>query len=318
MPTIEYMTTNYAYIKNDFNRCVYQVDGGTTENFTRQQTGWHFIPNNRWCDYLNPSQWFDLVTNHESVKIKSVSCAVMNLIPMTDQVAIQQTSTFLSFNNTLYALAYEDKNEETVCSLGLNAPKPKIYLREGVNISPTDGTVTEKQYLPTYTHYTPKIGIDTGSMKGYFWDPMIEASSLMELRPGKNSVTFYWEPSPADSHLKFSLNANKVTAHIINNDNTYNQTLRVNMGHTYKEGLITPHSKFIADTSIQKAAGAVTSQNEIPPVTAQIWATQNAYVHPIRNWFIKMIPIFDSKNALLQHEAQVCVVKKIVQLCGGR
>lgn len=316
MPTVEYSTTNYHYIQNDYNRYVYQTGGGEAENFTRQFTGWHYIPNNRWCDFFNPAQWFDLVTNHESVKIKSINCAVMNLIPMTDQVAIQQTSTFLSFNNTLYALAYEDNCMETHCSLGRFAPKPKISMREGVEIAAGDGTVSQKQYLPTYTHYIPKLS-GTEECKGYYWDPLTRPSEIMELRPGKNSITFHWEPHGSDAHITYSLMNDFSTTQMTRDDSMTDQ---ITLGDwvSYMNGQITPASSRLEDMYTRQEAAPTppnppgrTAFNKKACGQAAIWASQNAYQFPIRNWFIKMIPIFDTKNALLKHEAQVCVHKTI-------
>lgn len=319
MPLVEYMTTEYQYIKNDYNKCNYNLQPGANIPYTTQETGWHYIPNSRWCDFLNQAQWFDLVTNHEQMKVVEVNISVMNLIPMTDQLAIQQTTTFLSFNNTLYALAYDDTCYETTCSLTKNDVLMPLHFREGVQINPIDGTIGQKKYLPTYTHKIPTLGFDATTnlpfkLPGYFWDPFTRATSLMELRPGKNSVNFHWHVSGADEHIKFKLNFASIVPSKNATASTSTQWLNYQetIGRQYNKGQITPNTFAVADGQLGvKRDGNISRTNDLYSWQSSLYAACNGYKYPIRNWFIKMIPIFDSKNSLLKHEAQVCIVKKI-------
>lgn len=319
MPVVEYQTVNYFYIKNDWNRLNFQPN--TVKGCTRQQTGWHFIPNSRFCDYLNPAQWFDLVTNHETARLLDVECLAQNLIPLTDQLAIQQTTTFVSFNNTIYALCYSDDCNETVAQTNKQQNAHPIHCREGISISAT-GDVSDKLYLPDYVHYTPPLG--TGAQnsvlpgKNYFWDPLTRASKLQELRPGKNSVRFHWSVHDMDKHIIWNLGLGSWT-HPLEADSSTNTQVPQYMDmihyNTYTAQL-TPLSYAVADTF----------RNQYPPDTKTglypigntqydlqnaLWASQNGFKHPIQNWFIKMVPIFDSNKALLKHEAQICIVKRI-------
>lgn len=315
------MTTNFAYIKNDYNRCNALSTPVPNEPFVGQVTGWHFIPNNRWKDYLNHAQWFDLTCNHEAFRIKEINCSVMNLIPLTDQLAIQQNTTFMSFNNTIYALAYDDTCYETTCSMMKTEQESKVYYREGMSVDPATGNISEKQYLPEYLHLVPSISRTSGSgiptkMPGYFWDPLTRATTLMELRPGKNSINFSWHCSPEDEHLWWSLNSGFITQY---NSAASGRRTWINRNgpgaSKFDNSWITPFNYAAFDPAYNKYPTTnpnnMAASSQLFSTRSEIWASQNTYKKPIRNWFIKMLPILDSNKALLKHEGMVCIVKKI-------
>lgn len=309
------MTTNFFYIKNDYNRCNY-LTGSQSGQYHLQATGWHYISNQTYADYLNKAQWFDLVTNHEYMRPIKIDCIVQNLIPMTDQLAIQQNTTFLSFNNTIYALAYDDTCHETNTRSKFNSIQNPVVFREGIKIA-TDGTVSEKTYLPDYTHHVPSVtrtsATASTAMPNYFWDPLTRSTALMELRPGKNSIQFGWSCSDEDKHIWYDLTSGLILPSKYQDYTTNGSQINYSViDRSYDKGSITPDSYALFDFYRSTKQGSSLAQNNTDyPGEARLWASQCAYKKPINNWFIKMIPIFDANKALLKHEGQICIVKKI-------
>lgn len=291
MPFVTYENCNIAYLANAVNK-MYYFANDTKEEFNYQVTGWHFIPNQNYSNWMNQRQWFDLVTNHSSFRLVSCEATVQNMIPLTDNLAIGQDTTFMTFNNTIYALGYTDKHYETFpVESGLD-----IKYREGIIINPVDGTTTNKFALPLYNHPLYKYN-QTECWSVYAWDPFVHPSSLMELRPGKNAITFKWEANPSDKD-KFVSTAN-IYGLNVRSDNT-NKANRHISTWNIADMWMTPGQKMKGFPNVIDY-----NNKQIQIINQEIWN------HPINNWFIKMVPIVDSKNNLLKHEAQVVVVRKI-------
>lgn len=291
MPFVTYENCNIAYLANAVNK-MYYFTNDTSQEFNYQATGWHFIPNQNYSNWMTPRQWFDLVTNHSTWRVHSCEATVQNMIPLTDNLAIGQDTTFMTFNNTIYALGYTDQHYETMPVESLI----DIKFREGIIINPVDGLTTGKFTLPMYNH--PLIKTNTTDTYAVFaWDPFIHPSSLMELRPGKNAITFKWESSPTD-HDKFYSTAN-IFGLNNRNDNS-NKATRHTAAYNIADAWMTPGQR-------QKGYPNVSDyiNKQIQIVNQELWQK------PINNWFIKMIPIVDSKSNLLKHEAQVVIVRKI-------
>lgn len=288
MVLVTYENCQIVYMQNSFNK-MYNATKVTGANHADQDTGWHFIPNQLYKNWLTPRQWFDLVTNHDKFKLHSCECTVQNMIPLTDNLAIGQDTTFMTFNNTIYALGYTDKHYETF----LTTHPMTCLWKEGAVLKQTDGTVDSKMSLPTYNHKLATDAGNTSYFKVYAWDPFIHPSSLMELRPGKNAIKFSW------------------IADAVDNDKWYNTDI-VQLSVDAYTGIVNK------DSNNSSFGGEVMTPGQLVKEDPRTGYKKNAVVlyhkqwrYPITNWFIKMVPIMDSKNNLLKHEAQVVLVRKI-------
>ena len=105
---------SFYYISNKFNHYdlqkvnIFTADKHVPFDIYKQETGWQYIPNQRMDDWLLPYQWYRLTTSGRAWKVKSCKATVQNMIPITEQVAIQGNASFSSFNNTIYALGFND------------------------------------------------------------------------------------------------------------------------------------------------------------------------------------------------------------------
>lgn len=287
MPLVTYENCQIVYFNNNFNK-LYNSTNVTGTVSTNQDTGWHLIPNQLYQNWMTPRQWFDLVTNHDKYRPHSCEVTVQNMIPLTDNLSIDQSTTFMTFNNTIYALGYTDKHYETFLTTN---PMSCLY-KEGAIFTFDKGDIQSKLSLPIYNHKLIKSPDGTLYQKGYGWDPFIHPSSLMELRPGKNAIKFSWSADPVDSDKWYSTSIQNLTVqssslvtdkHLQNTDY---RTQIITPGQLQKED---PRNDF--------------KRNEIL-LYHKLWR------YPINNWFIKMVPILNSNNALLKHEAQVVLVRK--------
>nr|QKE54963.1 MAG: hypothetical protein [Parvoviridae sp.] len=231
-----------CYIAN--NPYIYPNDNDSTINGgTAINTGWHIIPNMLWRHFLTPKQWANLVITSEAYHVDSVTVEVFNMIPMTQQLAIQGNTVFTAFNNCIYALAYKDELYETSWENWYSDDTKDVKLH---NLLYKEGQACERQTttktryeLPIYQWHPPNSRArsvhtyenwDGGNKwtsavypaghtasddqnitktafrpSGVVWDPLNRPKHLMELRPGKNSIRFHWESHPCDSERWFNL-----------------------------------------------------------------------------------------------------------------
>nr|UCJ00141.1 MAG: capsid protein [Myna chaphamaparvovirus] len=104
-----------AYIKNQpyiYPRDNTSIIGDGDNNFALN-TGWHIFPNMFWSHFVTPAQWYNMIHNYEAYHVESVGITVFNLVPMTQQLAIQGTNIFTAFNNSLYGMGFSDDIYET-------------------------------------------------------------------------------------------------------------------------------------------------------------------------------------------------------------
>ncbi|QNA42603.1 capsid protein [Chapparvovirus sp.] len=248
------------------------------------KTGWQVIPNILWEHFVSPKDFYEMTIKYEAVKVKSIECTLFNMIPIQSTLAIQGTSTFSAFNNTVYLMGYNDTLYETPpfpwtyispsttltpffdnnwnpaykegkyvvkgkwCrnqsiqkpwyernqlfpndTAGTDCPDPETKRMRTGKINQT--TSTEKTYttaLQKLPHYTwgqganqaiqefdkpPALNItDAGwqfqatcDLTGVFWDPLNRPDEILELRPGKNAITFSWNTHETDSNIWFNL-----------------------------------------------------------------------------------------------------------------
>ncbi|QBJ04588.1 VP1/VP2 [Tasmanian devil-associated chapparvovirus 2] len=197
-------------------------------------TGWHVIPTMLWKHFLTPRQWVELTINNEAYTVKGYSCTIYNPIPMTQQLAIQGTTAFTAFNNTIYTLGAQDDlyetsyfdwwSENTVGTFRTF----NLSFKEG-QYKDTNGA-WKKTKWPIYSWkcenarnvssstYSYLTGVNSYSTwprdstkgkelipTGVFWDPLNDANNIMELRPGKNSMSFSWQCHPCDENKWFNI-----------------------------------------------------------------------------------------------------------------
>ena len=185
MQTATFNNFQYLYIGNNANAYDQTETRGLNDYHWRtwkQTTGWHYIPNQKIDDWLLPYQWYRLTTSGQAFRLKSVKCTVSNMIPVTEQVSIQGNASFSSFNNTIYALGYND----TLYDAPPNWPADDLYglqYREGIN---PHTNVRIQLPLYQYTGFNRQQA-ETAVLR---WDPFQHPELLMELRPGKNAIEF--------------------------------------------------------------------------------------------------------------------------------
>lgn len=223
------ITTTYCtYIEN--NPYVYPNDDHQyIDRSTKLNTGWHIIPNFLWRHYCTPKAWFHLMTNYEAYKVTGIDCTIFNMIPMTQTLAIQQTTAFTAFNNCIYAWGYQDPYYETPWE-NWNSDDNKdhqnnLLYKEGL-ICQWNGTTKKRYSWPIYQFDLPETYLSSSSTwamvnavsgdgvwpsvanhhpSGMVWDPLNEPEQIMELRPGKNAIHYHWEPHECDKNLWFNL-----------------------------------------------------------------------------------------------------------------
>ncbi|QGW62417.1 putative structural protein VP [Syngnathus scovelli chapparvovirus] len=293
---MKFSNSYYAYIENQKND---YPDIGLERNPSEYQTGYHRIPNQYWASFLTPKDWFNLIYNNKAFRVVGARCTVSNMIPLTEQAAIQGNTTITTFNNTIYALCYTDNNYETEWEEPA-ARDLSFMWREGL----TNGA---RHMLPTYKHGIYRTTTSQAHNVFYGWDPLCKAENILELRPGKNAVTFEWHAKEEiwlNTHMMQQFDPTH-TPGIANTATVYSQEI-----HNQTHSNVTPHSHL----------NRWISQTDTAPATARHWSKQaiqrpgimeQQFRYPIPNWFIKMIPLFDSQNNLIKTTAQVLITMEL-------
>lgn len=224
MPTKTYQNVQMCYITNYPHTYVTQGLESMTPG-TEINTGWHVWPNQLFAHYLSPKQWYDLMESSNTWTPTHCSIEIFNMIPQTEQLAIQGTSTIWGFNNCLYAMLYEDDIHETNT---YNWMKWETDVKDKRHILNTTPNLMYKegrqnfqnaewvaQYPPIYSYQTPLFRTKSNKTwsansayvgdglypeekipGGICWDPLCRPEQIMELRPGKNAVKFEWHLPP--------------------------------------------------------------------------------------------------------------------------
>lgn len=300
MPMVEYINTNVYYLNSAYNQLYCGKLQAGNGSLWQQQTGWAYIPNIRYDNWLTMKQWFDLVTNHNKFIIHSCECVVQNMIPLTDNLSIAQDTTFMSFNNSIYALGYTDNHYETFPKE--YSTKWELLWREGISYKQngTEVQPDEKMTLPNYVHYLPTVlaGQPQRSVPFtiYAWDPFCTPSSIQELRPGKNAIKFSWERSGSDDSNWVNTNT---FFGMVNQSDSSNVPQMWDYYQNFSGEIITPMRNSKNDPRNPNYRKKESLHYE------------QYYNSPITQWFLKLMPITGTNNTELKQSAMVVMVKKI-------
>nr|QKE54984.1 MAG: capsid protein [Parvoviridae sp.] len=350
---LAYITNQLFTYPNDTSSI---LTPGTTIN-----TGWHCIPNFCWKHFCNPKQWAELMIAAEAIMIEGYTINVFNMVPMTSQLAIQRTSTFTAFNNCVYALGYQDNIYETSWETWLDK---EITSKHEHNPFWTEGMIkvsggTNKRYtLPIYQFRTPNVRVvddrtwsdmtevgtglgvfpTTGFPSGVMWNPMFNPGSLMELRPGKNTITYTWNVADCDKGKWF--NTDRIyhwhpwvpggPSHY-NRKGTFQLTAQDDpdmlASHQTASGLCYDYSvpnwsdlpicpvgwmwKELQQTLIQRLDSTGGGVHTFEPNMNYPGTEAELFKYPPAQCFIKIVPLIDTNDTNIECWAQIAIQTKL-------
>lgn len=225
----EDVTITNSYMTYIYNHpYIYPSDNHNTVSATWEAlTGWHVIPSFMWRHFCTPKDWFYTQLNYEAYSVKGIEVTLFNMVPMATQLAIQGTNTFTAFNNCIYAWGYTDDLYETPWHNWMKADmannQHNLLYKEGW-VGQFNASGGKRYSWPEYKWRQPNVfnsTFNTWAMhdddgdstwphehtwpSGVVWDPLNRPESLMELRPGKNAISFNWKPHACDEGKWFNI-----------------------------------------------------------------------------------------------------------------
>lgn len=316
----EHSVTNlrYAYITNAEYR---YPPSNQTQGSDVINTGWQVIPNQLWTHLLSPKQWLEFKTNYEAFHLKSMKAVVFNMIPLTETLAIQQNVTFAAFNNTIYAMAYTDDLYETnPYDWDGSIYNYNLVYKEGAR---NDAGTKAAINLPEYVWYRPPNTANY-NYSGILWDPLNRPKHIMELRPGKNAISFHWNSHECDKDTWFNTDTFSYTASTPpdGTDNNPDQfprgrNLKVTLPSTWDAKLDHVSTPWWFNVFTWKNNYSNLVHGNTPTtdgINRKVLATNtesNQTKYPPTQWFIKLIPLYDANNALINTRAQIAIMTTV-------
>nr|QKE54989.1 MAG: capsid protein [Parvoviridae sp.] len=310
----------YAFIENNPNLFTTPGTGNAKHG---QKTGFHYIPMKYLGYWLTKEQMLHLVTGNKAFKITGGSVEIMNMVPLTETLAIQQNATFSAFNNTMYAQCYQDtKNETDTQDVFVANHIYPLYYTEGLIPTNPESSTYNRYNLPQYNH-RPIIKNPLG-----MWNPMIDAENMKILRAGQNVVKYDvaidtpWMDTGAFI-MSSVLYDNMPDGPYYDNDNnkfpvnTYAAQVECDQSlHLMELERWSNFNKFWHDMySVPKAKDFIAPGVESVLEAGTLWTAMrkmegkrpNEFPVKLSNIFIKMLPIWDSQNALIQTSSGVLI-----------
>ena len=343
-----------------FDNMPYQYPNNNNDSVsvgTIYNTGWHIIPNIMWRHLATPKQWTEFCINHEAYHVESIHATVFNPVPMTTQLAIQGTTAFTAFNNTIYSVGYTDTLYETNW-FAWNEPNIdtlNLAYKEGLTIL-QGGTTKQRFKFPIYNWSVPNARASNSSVFGHqstinartvypltqnnvpsgvFWDPYNRPDHIMELRPGKNAMSYSWECHSCDSNVWFNIDQLAAWApyasqfawdpFLTGPPGTYKLSTAMDPETLANETTMSAQTPTMADYTIpnfasmpvvpmawfwkeirESLAHKGTSFDNMP----QLQATGTEYMqykYGPTQWFLKGLPLFDENNTHISTTTQACI-----------
>nr|QTE04128.1 MAG: capsid protein [Grus japonensis Chaphamaparvovirus] len=332
-------------------------DHQVVDDTVKYRTGWQLIPNMLFAHYFTPKDWLNLMTNYEAYTVAGITATVYNMVPMSTQLAIGGQSIFTAFNNCIYAMGYTDKHYETPWFPWLDPNNmnynPNLIYKEG-----RKGRYNQNDFinysLPEYEWTFPRsytstaetwamnneTGTSTWPQKqkhpsGLHWDPLNEPSEIMELRPGKNAMSYSWNPHPCDEGKWYNLDG-IATIHPWTATGPYNAKQRP---QTWRQRAVDDPNELSSQWQTEQPTNDYTIPNlalqpivpcnwwwkemqqsiiipDVEGARTHLWkmtdllypgTEKEMWHYPPTQWFLKMIPLFTQEGTLVEMHANVSI-----------
>lgn len=364
-------TTYMAYITNK----PYSYPNDDASQMRHDQslgTGWQIIPGILWSHFATPKAWFKFICDFEAYHVVGIEHTVFNMVPLTEQLAIQRTNTFSAFNSCIYAWGATDELYETNwynwwTTESMSQRFRNLKFKEGHYLYPDTKDTWHRYDLPEFIYncpqtrtlnstsedyphagtFNPTLNNSRPNPTGIFWDPLNDPNSIMELRPGKNAITFSWNCHSCDSGKWFNLdqmawlypygpygpypeykpkpNTGRYYSSVDPDMMSYfyDKTQDTSGSEKPLNDFTVPNLAFMPVVPIHNFWNEVASSIILDP---SYWSKlpnmykpgteYEAYAYPPTQHFLKLIPLFDNNSTIIPCYANLSIRSKLI--CKGK